>query len=98
MRISLATPKKATGGAAAAVGPLSLGGDAASLLAAAFLGAPTGSALAAAAAGGVSDVDPSNTTLFVGGLDASVPEERLRQVFGQYGDITYVKVSVLINK
>lgn len=41
---------------------------------------------------GGQDLDPSNTTLFIGGLSASVSEIELREVFGRYGDIVYVKV------
>jgi len=37
-----------------------------------------------------SDFDPTNTTLFIGGL--GVTEEQLRSVFAAYGDIVYVKV------
>ncbi|KAJ4760742.1 Polyadenylate-binding protein RBP45 [Rhynchospora pubera] len=42
-----------------------------------------------------SDNDPNNTTIFVGGIDgSSVTEESLRQVFGPYGEIVYVKIPV----
>jgi len=42
-----------------------------------------------------SDNDPNNTTIFVGGIDgSSVSEESLRQVFGPYGEIIYVKIPV----
>ncbi|CAA6658222.1 unnamed protein product [Spirodela intermedia] len=40
------------------------------------------------------DIDPSNTTIFVGGLDASVTDELLKQVFGQYGELVGVKIPV----
>mmetsp|Transcript_5382 Transcript_5382/g.11823 ORF Transcript_5382/g.11823 Transcript_5382/m.11823 type:complete len:327 (-) Transcript_5382:2030-3010(-) len=40
----------------------------------------------------VGDYDPNNTTLFIGGLAASVTEEQLRNVFLRYGDIVYVKI------
>ncbi|KXS13182.1 RNA-binding domain-containing protein [Gonapodya prolifera JEL478] len=36
--------------------------------------------------------DPNNTTVFVGGLSATVSEEELRQFFGPYGSITYTKI------
>lgn len=38
--------------------------------------------------------DPNNTTIFVGGLDSSVTDDNLRQVFGQYGDLVHVKIPV----
>lgn len=39
-----------------------------------------------------SDLDPTNTTLFIGGLSSQVIEDQLRMVFGQFGDIIYVKI------
>lgn len=39
-----------------------------------------------------SDVDPTNTTLFIGGLSSQVVEDQLRILFGQFGDIIYVKI------
>lgn len=36
--------------------------------------------------------DINNTTIFVGGLDPTVPEEDLRQIFGQFGELVYVKI------
>uniref|UniRef100_A0A1D1XVN0 Polyadenylate-binding protein RBP45 n=1 Tax=Anthurium amnicola TaxID=1678845 RepID=A0A1D1XVN0_9ARAE len=41
-----------------------------------------------------SDNDPNNTTIFVGGLDSSVTDELLNQVFGQYGELISVKIPV----
>nr|CAB3502871.1 unnamed protein product [Digitaria exilis] len=41
-----------------------------------------------------SDNDPSNTTVFVGGLDPSVTDELLRQTFSPYGELLYVKIPV----
>ncbi|KAF6162513.1 hypothetical protein GIB67_003059, partial [Kingdonia uniflora] len=41
-----------------------------------------------------SDGDSTNTTIFVGGLDASVTEEDLRQTFSQNGEIVNVKIPV----
>lgn len=39
-----------------------------------------------------SELDPTNTTLFIGGLGSQVMEEQLRAVFGQFGEIIYVKI------
>jgi len=39
-----------------------------------------------------SDLDPTNTTLFIGGLSGQVMEEQLRGVFSQFGEIIYVKI------
>lgn len=37
--------------------------------------------------------DPSNTTVFIGGLSATpISEDELRQYFAPYGDIVYVKI------
>ncbi|XP_049401086.1 polyadenylate-binding protein RBP45-like isoform X1 [Solanum stenotomum] len=36
--------------------------------------------------------DPTNTTIFVGNLDASVTDDHLRQVFGNYGQLLHVKI------
>ncbi|KAJ9689776.1 hypothetical protein PVL29_012450 [Vitis rotundifolia] len=38
--------------------------------------------------------DPNNTTIFVGGLDSSVSDDHLRQVFSQYGELVHVKIPV----
>ncbi|GMH13848.1 hypothetical protein Nepgr_015689 [Nepenthes gracilis] len=40
------------------------------------------------------DADPTNTTIFVGGLDPSVMDEDLRQPFSQYGEIVSIKIPV----
>eukprot|EP00246_Nothoceros_aenigmaticus_P003761 TRINITY_DN1494_c0_g1_i7.p1 TRINITY_DN1494_c0_g1~~TRINITY_DN1494_c0_g1_i7.p1 ORF type:complete len:388 (-),score=60.30 TRINITY_DN1494_c0_g1_i7:431-1594(-) len=40
------------------------------------------------------DNDPSNTTIFVGGLDPTVTDEELRQVFSNFGDLVYVKIPI----
>ncbi|KAH9322915.1 hypothetical protein KI387_017554, partial [Taxus chinensis] len=40
----------------------------------------------------VSDNDPTNTTIFVGGLDPSVTDEALKHVFSQYGEVIHVKI------
>jgi hypothetical protein len=39
-----------------------------------------------------SELDPTNTTLFIGGLSGGVTEEQLRSIFGRYGDIVYAKI------
>ncbi|KAL4854055.1 Polyadenylate-binding protein RBP45 [Chlorella vulgaris] len=39
-----------------------------------------------------SDFDPTNTTLFIGGLSGGVTEEQLRASFARFGDIIYVKI------
>ncbi|KAL8119597.1 hypothetical protein AgCh_016918 [Apium graveolens] len=44
--------------------------------------------------GAQSEDDPNNTTIFVGGLDPSVSEEYLRQVFGVHGQLEHVKIPV----
>lgn len=36
--------------------------------------------------------DPTNTTVFVGGLSSPVTEDELRQYFAPFGDIVYVKI------
>ncbi|KAL6658902.1 hypothetical protein ACP70R_002942 [Stipagrostis hirtigluma subsp. patula] len=41
-----------------------------------------------------SDNDPSNTTIFVGGLDPNVSEDTLKQVFTPYGEVVHVKIPV----
>lgn len=38
------------------------------------------------------ETDPNNTTIFVGGLDESVSDDLLRQVFGQFGELVHVKI------
>jgi len=41
-----------------------------------------------------SDNDPNNTTIFVGGLDPTVTDDMLRQLFGQFGELVHVKIPV----
>lgn len=38
------------------------------------------------------DFDPTNTTLFIGGLSGGVSEDQLRAAFARFGDIIYVKI------
>ncbi|VUG18828.1 DEBR0S4_03378g1_1 [Brettanomyces bruxellensis] len=38
--------------------------------------------------------DPSNTTVFVGGLNVPITEAQLQELFAKFGDITYVKIPV----
>ncbi|KAM3239072.1 polyadenylate-binding protein RBP45 [Capsicum annuum] len=38
--------------------------------------------------------DPTNTTIFVGNLDANVSDDHLRQVFSNYGQLLHVKIPV----
>jgi len=81
MRISAATPKKS-------LGPAQMNPKA-SPVAVATYGAygaqpsPQGFA---------TDNDPNNTTIFVGGLDPAVGDEELKSVFGQFGELVYVKI------
>ncbi|CAA0813965.1 Polyadenylate-binding protein RBP45C [Striga hermonthica] len=42
--------------------------------------------------GNQGESDPNNTTIFVGGLDPSVTEDYLKQVFAQYGEVVHVKI------
>ncbi|VFQ95533.1 unnamed protein product [Cuscuta campestris] len=76
MRISAATPKKASGlpqpyAVAKAVYP---------------------SAVYPTVIPTVPESDINNTTVFVGNLDPNVTEEELRQIFSQLGEIIYVKI------
>lgn len=79
IRVSLATAKKNTGnGTGGSAGTTNL------LASAAGAGGP-----GAAPSG---ETDPTNTTLFIGGLSANVSEADLRAIFGRFGDIVYVKI------
>jgi hypothetical protein len=87
LRISLAAPKKpAQGGPGYRPSPAAA---AAAFFhgAAAYVPSPPG---AAAPPDGTSD--PTNTTVFVGGLDAAVSEDELRSVFERFGELVYVKI------
>lgn len=46
------------------------------------------------AQGNAGESDPNNTTIFVGGLDPSVSDDQLRQVFSPYGELVHVKIPV----
>ncbi|KAJ3341378.1 hypothetical protein HDU93_005014 [Gonapodya sp. JEL0774] len=95
MRISMATPKNKD---------LTRGFGGGTSSGSAFSGAPTGGyvppptpAPPISSYGQQSNLynpftDPNNTTVFVGGLSATVTEEELRQHFGPYGIITYTKI------
>jgi RNA recognition motif-containing protein len=55
--------------------------------------ATTGTMMSATTPGATpSDMDPTNTTLFIGGLSASVSEDQLRSIFGRFGEIIYTKI------
>lgn len=41
----------------------------------------------AGAAGGADGEDPNNTTVFVGGIDATITEEILRESFAPFGEV-----------
>ncbi|KAK8706043.1 hypothetical protein V6N13_049624 [Hibiscus sabdariffa] len=42
--------------------------------------------------GNSGESDPNNTTIFVGGLDPSVSEDQLKQIFSQLGEVVHVKI------
>ncbi|XP_039058795.1 polyadenylate-binding protein RBP45C-like isoform X1 [Hibiscus syriacus] len=42
--------------------------------------------------GNPGESDPNNTTIFVGGLDPSVSEDQLKQIFSQLGEVVHVKI------
>ncbi|XP_022753140.1 polyadenylate-binding protein RBP45C-like isoform X1 [Durio zibethinus] len=44
------------------------------------------------AQGSPGENDPNNTTIFVGGLDPSVSEDQLKQIFSQLGEVVHVKI------
>ncbi|KAK9847090.1 hypothetical protein WJX84_006398 [Apatococcus fuscideae] len=83
IRVSLATAKKGpAAGGALGIPPIP--------------GMPPAAALASVGLGqgqSSSDMDPTNTTLFIGGLtDPSVTEDLLRAIFSPYGPIIYTKI------
>lgn len=50
--------------------------------------------LVPSAQGVQTDNDPSNSTIFVGGLDPNATEDVLKQVFTPYGEVVHVKIPV----
>ncbi|KAK9854459.1 hypothetical protein WJX84_006918 [Apatococcus fuscideae] len=80
IRVSLATAKKGpAAGGALAMAPIP--------------GMSPVAGLAGMGLGQSSDMDPTNTTLFIGGLtDPSVTEDLLRAIFSPYGPIIYTKI------
>jgi RNA recognition motif-containing protein len=38
------------------------------------------------------ELDPTNTTLFIGGLSAGITEDQLRAIFIRFGDVVYTKI------
>uniref|UniRef100_A0A5B6ZDD4 Putative polyadenylate-binding protein RBP45-like n=1 Tax=Davidia involucrata TaxID=16924 RepID=A0A5B6ZDD4_DAVIN len=44
--------------------------------------------------GNQGEIDPNNTTIFVGGLDPNVSDDHLRHVFNQFGELVHVKIPV----
>ncbi|KAK8527244.1 hypothetical protein V6N13_085090 [Hibiscus sabdariffa] len=44
------------------------------------------------AQGNPGESDPNNTTIFVGGLDPSVSEDQIKQIFSQLGEVVHVKI------
>ncbi|XWS09805.1 hypothetical protein CRYUN_Cryun39dG0020800 [Craigia yunnanensis] len=44
------------------------------------------------AQGNPGENDPNNTTIFIGGLDSSVSEDQLKQIFSQVGEVVHVKI------
>ncbi|GJP44619.1 hypothetical protein CLOM_g3992 [Closterium sp. NIES-68] len=79
MRISIATPKKP---GAPGQGGMQGGGQ----------GGGAGAGPRPQPQGPGGEDDPTNTTIFVGGLDQSVTDEQLRAVFGPWGELVYVKI------
>jgi RNA recognition motif-containing protein len=53
---------------------------------------PSANPTIAAAAAAAAAADPSNTTVFIGGLSHPVQEEELRSLFASQGEITHVKI------
>ncbi len=80
IRVSLATAKKST-----SMSTAYSGGSIGSYTASANNGT-TGGALSPG------DLDPSITTLFIGGLSSNVSESELRMLFQPFGEIIYVKI------
>jgi RNA recognition motif-containing protein len=85
MRISAATPKKALGPAQQHYS---------NAIASSYHTTPTYSGAITPPHATLNDNDPNNTTIFVGGLDPAVGDEELKAVFGQFGELVYVKIPV----
>ncbi|KXZ53534.1 hypothetical protein GPECTOR_7g984 [Gonium pectorale] len=77
VRVSLATARRADGGPSVPGSRMPGGGGG---------GGPGGGPPLSG------ELDPHNTTLFIGGLAPTVSEEELRAVFMRYGEIQYVKI------
>ncbi|KAI8814760.1 hypothetical protein BJ742DRAFT_653864, partial [Cladochytrium replicatum] len=85
MRLSVATPKNKSGGSSMIMP--GMGPPTPQMAMAGFY--PAMGQLQ----GGYSQfTDPNNTTVFVGGLSATVFEDELRSYFAPFGEITYVKI------
>ena len=89
MRISLAAPKKPVPSAPGAARPGAAAASAYFYGAGAYAPPPPPSSGSAPLDG---TVDPTNTTVFVGGLDAMVTEDELRGIFDRFGELVYVKI------
>ncbi|XP_011625480.1 polyadenylate-binding protein RBP47B' isoform X2 [Amborella trichopoda] len=79
MRISAATPKKSTGIQQQYATPKAAAYQVPTYTTPPVQAFPT-------------DNDITNTTIFVGGLDPNVTEDELKQIFGQFGELVYVKI------
>jgi RNA recognition motif-containing protein len=98
MRISTATPKNKSGGAAGAPGgmpqpgmPGGPGAPGPQMPGMYSMGAPPMGYYGAPQPMN-QFTDPNNTTVFVGGLSGYVTEDELRSFFQGFGEITYVKI------
>ncbi|KAK4741144.1 hypothetical protein SAY87_024732 [Trapa incisa] len=84
MRIAVATPKKTSGGH----------NQQHSSQAVILAGGHGNQSNGAATHDSQSYSNPSNTTIFVGGLDSDATDEDLRQPFSQFGEVVSVKIPV----
>lgn len=92
MRISTATPKNKSGGAAPPMGGMPGGGPGGPGMGMYSMGAPPMGGFYGAPQPMNQFTDPNNTTVFVGGLSGYVTEDELRSFFQGFGEITYVKI------
>ncbi|KAI8817849.1 uncharacterized protein EV422DRAFT_622327 [Fimicolochytrium jonesii] len=107
MRISPATPKSNVSGGSAGVGGAGFGaaggmggvGTRAGSVGAAGMAMSAGAGYYAGAGqagggggGGYEAVDPTNTTVFVGGLTMGISDEELRSYFAPFGEIVYTRI------